>query len=99
MWYEYSLILLGLLFISIFLHKYFKIKIFDNKKQTICFCVLFLIIGTIWDNFAIYRGHWFYPGNGIIGVFIGLMPLEDYFFLLITSYFGLVLYQMIRKVV
>ena len=99
MWYEYPLILLALLLVTVFLHKYFQIKLFNNKKQIIYFYTLFFIIGTIWDNFAIYRGHWFYPGTGIMGIFIGLMPLEDYFFLLITSYFGLVLYQLFRKVV
>ena len=99
MWFEYPLILLGFLVVSIFLHKHFKLKVFDSKKQLIYFYTLFLIIGTIWDNFAIYRGHWFYPGKGITGIFIGLMPIEDYFFLVITSYFGLVLYQTIRKIV
>jgi lycopene cyclase domain-containing protein len=92
---EYLIILLGLLVVTIFLHKKFHLKIFETKKQMYVFFFIEYIIGIIWDSYAIFRGHWFYPKSGVLGIFIGNMPLEDYFFILIVPYFSLVIYKLI----
>ena len=95
--YEYILILLGFFLAGFFLQKHFSIKLFKNIRQSVSFYGIFLLLGITWDSFAIYRGHWVYPGKGILGIYIGLMPLEDYFFILVVGYFGLVLYHVIQK--
>lgn len=94
---EYLIILLGLIVVSFFLHKRFKVKLFENNKQMIVFYFIMYGVGIIWDNFAIYRGHWSYPGVGLTGIYIGLAPLEDYIFLLVCTYFVLVLYKIMIK--
>lgn len=95
--FEYFLILGILAIVATFLKKYFKIKLFNNVKELIVYYVIVLVIGTIWDNYAIFRGHWNYPGNGTTNIFIGFAPIEDYFFGIICTYFVLVLYKVIHK--
>lgn len=80
---EYLLILLLLLIVTYAIHKSYKIKVFDSKKEMLIFYTVIMIIGVVWDNFAVYRGHWYYPGKGILGIFIGLIPLEDYLFVIV----------------
>lgn len=94
---EYLMILLGLILVSFLLQKRFQIRLFENKKQIIVFYLIMYAVGVIWDNFAIWRGHWNYPGKGLIGVNIGLAPIEDYIFLIACSYFALVLYKLMLK--
>jgi len=95
--YEYLAILLTILIVSLYLQRRFKIKVFNNLKESIIFYGIILGLGTVWDNFAIYRKHWIFPGNGITGIFIGLVPIEDYLFALILPYALLVIYKAINK--
>ncbi len=94
---EYLLILLLIFCATFFVQRYFKLQLFQNKKQIIVFFAVIYFIGTIWDNFAIYRGHWSYPGAGTMGIHIGLVPIEDYIFAFVTAYFALTLYQLVLK--
>lgn len=95
--YEYFFILFLLLLIAYALKWKYKIIVFKSIKQAIAFYVMIFLIGTIWDNFSVWRGYWYYPGKGIVGLFIGLIPIEDYFFAVATSYTVLVLYKTIQK--
>jgi len=95
--YEYLIILSILTLIASLLQKIFKIKLFNSLKQSLTFYTTIFTIGIIWDSFAIYRGHWIYPGQGTMGIFIGLMPLEDYLFIAVVSYFSLVVYRLTLK--
>ncbi len=95
--YEYLAILIGILLFTIFLRSRYKVKVFSNFKEASIFYATILIIGTIWDNFAIYRRHWIFPGDGTVGINIGLVPVEDYIFSLILPFTVLVLYKVLAK--
>jgi len=97
--FEYFLCLLALLLIGLFLKFKYRITIFSSLKQTLVFYFVVFVIGTIWDNFAVWRGHWYYPGKGIVGIFIGFIPIEDYFFAIVTTFTVLVLYKVVQKVI
>ncbi len=56
-----------------------------------------LVIGGIWDNYAVWRGHWFYPGVGTLNLFFGYIPLEDYLFIIVVTYAILVGYEYYKK--
>lgn len=56
---------------------------------------LFFVVGVVWDTFAIWRGHWAFPPGKNVGIVIGLMPLEEYLFILIIPYFVLTVYKVI----
>ncbi|MDD5254352.1 MAG: lycopene cyclase domain-containing protein [Candidatus Nanoarchaeia archaeon] len=96
---EYLIIEIVCFLITFGVHKYYKVKLFRAKSQMITFWVLTFLLGTLWDQFAVYRGHWFYPGKGLIGLNIGLMPFEDYIFIFVVAYAILVMYQVSNKMV
>lgn len=95
--FEYLLILAVFYLVALFLKFKFKVKVFSNIKEAVAFYSIVLVIGTIWDNIAVMRGHWSYPGKGIFGIFIGLVPIEDYIFAFVTAYFLLVLYRILHN--
>ncbi len=94
---EYLIIEVILILITYMIHRYHKVKIFKSRKQILIFWILTFIGGAIWDNYAVYRGHWLYPGTGLLGIKIGLIPLEDYLFMFLVGYGFLVFYLVSNK--
>ena len=94
---EYLIIEICIFVIIFATQKLNKIKLFENKFQLIAVFASTLIIGGIWDNYAVWRGHWFYPGKGILGIFLGYIPLEDYIFIIVVTYAILVGYKFYEK--
>ena len=94
---EYLLIEIGLLIFFFLMHRIYKVKLFKNKNKFVKFWLFVFIFGIIWDWFAIVRGHWYYPGSGILGIFIGVIPLEDYLFMVVVPYGLLVAYQILNR--
>ena len=94
---EYLIIEIILILVTYIIHKYHKVKIFKSRKQMLIFWILTFVGGSIWDNYAVYKGHWLYPGTGLIGINIGLIPLEDYLFMFLVGYGFLVLYSVSNK--
>ena len=92
------LIILTLLFVSTFLlQNFFKVRIYKDLKQVGLAVFIYLVVGVCWDTFAIWRGHWIFPDDKILGPKIGLMPIEEYLFILILPYFILTVYQILNK--
>ncbi len=90
---QYILIATSLLFIAILLEYIFREKLFHSLKERIIWAMILLIVGTIWDTYAVINNHWVFPGNGVIGINIGIVPLEEYLWFLIVPYFCLTVYK------
>ena len=90
---EYFLILMGFLLLGIFLEWKFHIHIYHSRKERIITSVVILIIGSVWDYFATWRQHWIFPGNGLIGIRLFGLPLEEFLFFLIMPYIAFTLYK------
>lgn len=93
---EYLIIPLILLASAIILEWKYKIRLYSSLKERLLTTLIFFIIGVLWDHFAIYRGHWSF-GTGLIGFKIGLMPIEEYLFILIIPFWVLTIYKVIDK--
>jgi len=96
---EYLIIEIVLCLITFLVHRHYNVKIFRKRKQFAIFWILTIFLGAVWDNLAVYRGHWFYPGKGLIGLNIGLIPFEDYIFMIVVAYAILVMYQISNKMI
>jgi len=92
---EYFIILILLFLVTLFLETTFKVHLYNSIKERILIPIIFLVIGTIWDSFAVYLGHWSFDYSKMIGIKIGLLPLEEYLFFLIVPYFILTFYRVI----
>ena len=94
---EYLIILIALFLISIFLEWKYHIHLYKSRKERIVIPVIFFIIGFLWDSLAVYRRHWTFEGSGLVGIKIGLLPIEEYLFFLIVPYFILTMYRFLKK--
>ena len=95
--FEYLAILIIVLLVTIFLERVYKVHLYRNRKERIEIAILFFLIGSAWDTFAIWRGHWYFAGGGggLLGIEFGLMSLEEYLFVLILPYFVITLYKLV----
>lgn len=75
----------------------FRTQLFKLKRETLAFYVACLAIGVVWDSYAINRGHWSFREQYFIGIKVGLMPIEEYLFILIVPFSVLVLYKIITR--
>ena len=96
---EYLLIEIVLFILFFLIQIYYHIRIFRTKNQFIIFWLLIFVFGVIWDQYAVIRGHWVYPGTGTLGISIGKIPLEDYLFMILVPYGVLTAYQVSNKMI
>jgi lycopene cyclase domain-containing protein len=94
---EYLLIEIIVFMFFFTLHKYFKLILFKNTKQTILLFAFLFVFGVAWDSLAVFRGHWIFPGSGLVGITIFLLPIEDYLFMILVPYLVLVSKGVIEK--
>ncbi|OGY93831.1 MAG: hypothetical protein A2406_00560 [Candidatus Komeilibacteria bacterium RIFOXYC1_FULL_37_11] len=94
---EYLIILLIVLGITIWLEKTCHLQLFNTKKERVIITLVLFLIGVAWDTFAIYRGHWLFLPEKNLGITIGLMPLEEYLFMLIQPYFIITIYKLVES--
>jgi lycopene cyclase domain-containing protein len=94
---EYLVILLLLLASAIFIEWKYHIRLYHSRKERIIVTLIFFVIGVLWDHLAIWRGHWNFSGQKLLGITIGLMPLEEYLFILIIPFWILTVYKVLDK--
>ena len=75
----------------------YKIQLFNSVKEGLLLTILLLVIGGLWDSYAIFRGYWSFEDEFFIGIDIGIMPLEEYLFMLIIPFLVLVLYKIVTE--
>lgn len=94
---EYLIILLFFLITAALAEWKYHIHLYHSRKERLIVVLFFFITGALWDTYAIWRGHWSFPGEGLIGIKIGLMPLEEYLFMLIIPFWILTFYKILDK--
>ena len=94
---SYLSILLIFLLLSVFFEWKFHIRLYHSFKERIVIVGLFFILGILWDFYAVSQGHWKFPGDGLLGIYFGILPLEEYLFFLIMPYFAVTFYKSLEK--
>ena len=60
----------------------YKGKLLSRYKRTIILCGIgSLAVAVPWDYFAIQRGQWWFPPEGIVGIWFFGLPLEEWIFI------------------
>jgi len=54
-------------------------------------------LGSLWDQFVIARGHWSFNQKFLLDPKIGFMPIEEFFFISVLGYFGVVFFKVLEK--
>lgn len=92
---EYFFILNFILLITFVLERQYKIHLYHSRRERFIIVLIFFVIGVIWDSFAIIQGDWVFPQRKLLGITIGVMPLEEYMFILIIPYSILTVYKLL----
>ncbi|TAL58414.1 MAG: lycopene cyclase domain-containing protein [Nanoarchaeota archaeon] len=95
---EYFLMELALIFANAGIHAFSKVRLFKTRLQMLIFWAAAFFIGVVWDQFAIWRGHWFYPKGTTLGINLGFMPIEDYIFIFLICYAVLLAFKISEKI-
>lgn len=94
---EYLSILV-ILFVSAVLVEYrFHIHLYESRKDRVVVTAFFFVVGVVWDTFAIMRGHWSFNEAGLVGIRIGVMPIEEYLFILIVPFWIITMYKLFEQ--
>ncbi|MEK6967516.1 MAG: lycopene cyclase domain-containing protein [Nanoarchaeota archaeon] len=90
---EYFIFELIFLLFLVCIHFVAKVKLFRSKTEMLLFWGSAFFIGILWDQLAIWRGHWRYADSKMLGINIGFMPLEDFIFIFVVDYAILLAYR------
>jgi lycopene cyclase domain-containing protein len=90
---EYLFILLFWLIVSAAVHYKYRLTLYRSVKQMGVTVGFFLIVGIAWDAVGIVREHWVFRYEHLIGITVGVLPLEEVLFMLIVPYGILVFYK------
>jgi len=96
---EYLLLLISIFLVCIVINLRYKLQIFESSKQASVVFVTLFVIGVVSDSFAVLRGYWRFSesGNFFVGIKIGVLPLEEYLFMIIIPFLTLTVYFLVKK--
>ena len=94
---EYLLVLIFVLLVCAVVKWRLKLVLFNSFKEAFAVTVSLFVIGSVLDSFAVFRGYWNYDNDFLVGVNIGLLPLEEYLFMLVIPFLTLTVYAVAKR--
>jgi len=82
--------------LAVWLEVRFRIHLYGTRKERILITLIFFVIGVAWDSISTIEKTWIYPGNGLVGIWIGVLPLEEYLFSLVVPFWILTVYRVLE---
>ena len=92
---EYLIILSVFLAVAFFLHWKFKLVLYKSINSAVINILLVFLASLAWDLYATKRMHWIFPGDGLLGIYILWLPIEELLFYLLLQYFVIVIYRFV----
>lgn len=83
---KYFALLLISVAVPFILSFYPKLKFYKNLSSLLRSIGLIVIIYGAWDVFAAWRGHWSFNPQGICGIKIINLPVEEWFFFMVIPF-------------
>jgi lycopene cyclase domain-containing protein len=80
---------------ALFLEWKYNIHLYATRRERILLTLLFFVIGAAWDTVSVIERTWIFPGNGLVGIWIGVLPLEEYLFFLVVPFWILTIYKLL----
>ena len=82
--YMMVLVLSGIL--PLLLSFYPPLKFWRNIPALVFSLSMLIVIFGFWDIFATWRGHWYFNPEGIFGIKIINLPLEEWLFFIVVPF-------------
>jgi lycopene cyclase domain-containing protein len=73
-----------------------KLRLFRSTRESLIVMGSLFVIGSLWDSYAIFRGYWSFNNDFFVGLTFGLMPMEEYLFMVVVPFLTLVAYRIAR---
>ncbi len=90
---KYLIILISGFVVTVFVAHKYNIHPYHSKKEMLQVTLNFFIFGLLLDYFGTYNHYWVFPGNGLLGMRIIGLPIEEFLLYLILPYSVLVIYK------
>jgi lycopene cyclase domain-containing protein len=94
---EYLILLISVSLLCAAVKLRYSLQLFKSAKEGLLVMGSLFVIGSVWDSFAVLRGYWNYREQFLVGIMIGVMPLEEYIFVLVIPFLTLVIYRIVRQ--
>ena len=96
---EYLFLLVSILAVCLAINLKYRLRIFESSKQAGIGLFSLFAIGSVLDSFAVTRGYWTYniTERFYVGIKIGVLPVEEYLFMLVIPYLTLTIYCLVRR--
>ncbi len=93
---EYLAALIALLAATLLLQRVFRVRPYATVREGALTTVITFAVGVAWDSVATLRGHWTIASDRTIGLTVGVLPIEEYLFMLVVPYFVLTVAAAVR---
>jgi len=94
---EYTIIVLAVFLFVLLLNKVLKTKVFSDRRACLRYYGIAVFLLLIWDNYAIWAGHWAFKEEMILGIRILYMPIEQFVFLFDIIFFVAILWEYFER--
>jgi lycopene cyclase domain-containing protein len=94
---EYLLILVSVFFACLAVKWKLKLRLFRSTREAVMVMGSLFVIGSLWDSYTIFRGYWSFTDDFFVGLSFGLMPLEEYLFIIVVPFLTLVVYRIAKR--
>jgi lycopene cyclase domain-containing protein len=74
-----------------------KLRFFRSTRESLIVMGSLFAIGALWDSYAIFRGYRSFNDDFFVGLSFGLMPLEEYLFMIVVPFLTLAVYRIARR--
>ncbi|MCK9430540.1 MAG: lycopene cyclase domain-containing protein [Candidatus Omnitrophica bacterium] len=83
---KYMIALMFSVIFPLLLSFYPPLKFWRNFKALFFSLSLLIIIFGAWDVFATWRGHWYFNPEGVFGIKIINLPIEEWLFFIVVPF-------------
>jgi len=91
---EYMVFLIVVFLSCITVKLILGLRLFESKKHAVLTLGSLFVIGSALDSLALVRGYWSYQQKFLVGVTIGLMPLEEYVFMVVIPLLTITVFRL-----
>jgi lycopene cyclase domain-containing protein len=92
----YLATLIAFFALAVWLEVKFHVHLYQTRKERILITLIFFAVGVAWDSIETIEKTWVYSGRGLIGIWIGVLPIEEYFFSLVVPFWILTVYRVLE---
>jgi lycopene cyclase domain-containing protein len=94
---EYLLVMISVFLICTAVKLRYRLQMFNSAKECVLVLGSLFVIGSCLDSFALLRGYWNFEEKFFVGIKIGVMPLEEYLFMLVIPFLTLTVYRLVKE--